>query len=83
MPDNAFDPSSLEVPKAADLRRAVEAVLLYRDQDISGVGMVLDEAAAEHRTTHVVAALLFLLNRELDQQARFHGRTPSWVRSAP
>ncbi|NVN52273.1 hypothetical protein [Mycolicibacterium hippocampi] len=72
MSDNAFDPQALEMPKPADLRRAIECMLLHRNKDASGIAMVLDEADGEHRMSFVIAALLFLGNQFADQAAAEH-----------
>jgi hypothetical protein len=70
---NAFEPTSQKMPKAADLRRAIECMLLWRGEDESGVAMVLREAEAEERTSFVIAATLFLANQFADQAAAEHG----------
>ena len=70
MSTNAFDPDTLAMPNPADLRRAIEAMILYRREDASGVAMVMREAG--DRLSFLVAAVLFLANQAYDQAAAEH-----------
>ncbi|OBB76811.1 hypothetical protein [Mycobacterium sp. 852014-52144_SCH5372336] len=75
MSDNAFDETTLELPNAADLRRAIEAVILWRREDTHGVAVVLAEAEREHRLSFTIAALLYLVNHQADRLAEVVGVT--------